>query len=83
MDTDVTSTLMRAFIQTGTFAHGRTDKYEVPTLPIKEGIHFLVPQLSEKEVTDLDTFIRKSLVLQPENRATASQLLDDEWLKAA
>jgi serine/threonine protein kinase len=67
---------------TGNFAHPKAEGgFAYPT--VKESLQLIAPQMSSEDKTSLERFIRKCLVFQPEDRPTASDLLNDAWFNDA
>lgn len=64
----------------GVFAHFTT--HQEPTLSIEACLDILATLLSVEDRKAVATFIRRCLKLQPKQRATAKELLDDPWLNA-
>ncbi|KAG7531179.1 hypothetical protein FFLO_04538 [Filobasidium floriforme] len=66
----------------GSFAHPKAEGgFAYPT--VKESLKLIAPQMSSEDKTSLERFIRKCLVFQPEDRPTASDLLNDAWFNDA
>jgi len=66
------------FNEQGKFAH--FTKHREPNPTVENCLLMHVPRISQEDRTAIASFIRRCLIFDPSQRATAKELLDDPWL---